>query len=476
MECGMVGCSNVVKPVLVGKTMVLFICAAFVVQFVHAKVTLPHIFSDNMVLQRNSEVVLWGWGNPGEDITILTGWNGKEYNIKTNVEAKWEIKVETPEAGGPFAIRIQGNSNEVLLQNVLIGEVWLCSGQSNMEWSANSGIDNATEEISTANYPNIRFFSVDKRASHKEQDGLSGIWEVCTPDTMRDFSAIAYFFARKLQSELGIPIGLIDASWGASSAEVWTPARVFEEHSDLKKASLQIGENPWVTNKPSFLYNAMIHPITSFKIAGVLWYQGESNTANAETYQKLFSEMIHAWRSDWGYDFPFYFVQIAPFKYGNPEQGVLVRDAQRRSLAVPNTGMVVVSDICTVDDIHPRNKQDVGLRLANVALVQHYGDTGHPMVYGPLYRELKIHKDRIEVLFDHAEGIYARGREVTHFEVSGEDETFYPAKAVIKDNKVWVSSKNVKHPTNVRFAWSNSAIPNLFNASNLPASSFRSNP
>lgn len=458
------------------KRIILLVCTGLAVQLSLAKVALPHIFSDNMVLQRNSNVLLWGWASPGEEITIYTGWDGKEYTLKTTVEAKWEIKVETPEAGGPFSIHIQGKSNEVLFQNVLIGEVWLCSGQSNMEWSANSGIDNAEREIRSANYPNIRFFTVDKRTAENEQDDLLGTWEVCTPETMKDFSAVAYFFARKVQSELGIPIGLIDASWGASSAEVWTPARVFEAYGDLKEASVRIVENPWVTNKPSTLYNAMVHPINSYKIAGALWYQGESNTANPDTYQKLFSEMIHAWRSDWGYDFPFYFVQIAPFKYGSPEQGVLVRDAQRRSLAVPKTGMVVVSDICTVEDIHPRNKQDVGLRLANLALAQHYKTTGKPLVYGPLFKELKIHKDKVEVFLDHAAGLYAKGKEVTHFEVAGEDGTYYPAKAVIKDNKVWVSSKNVKQPKNVRFAWSNTAIPNLFNAAGLPASSFISNP
>ncbi len=454
------------------KGIILLICAGLAVQLSLAKVALPHIFSDNMVLQRNTDVLLWGWGNPGEEITVFTSWNGKEYTLKTTVEAKWEIKVETSEAGGPFSIHIKGNSNEVLLQNVLIGEVWLCSGQSNMEWSANSGIDNAEEEIQSANYPNIRFFSVDKRTAEKEQDDLSGTWEVCTPETMQDFSAVAYFFARKVQTELNIPIGLIDASWGASSAEVWTPAPVFEAHPELKQASTLIEKNPWVSSMPSNLYNAMIYPVTPFSIAGVLWYQGESNTANATTYEALFSEMIVAWRSKWGYVFPFYYVQIAPYQYGQPEQGVLVRDAQRRALRVPKTGMVVVSDICTVEDIHPRNKQDVGFRLANLALIQHYKTDGNPLVYGPLFKELKIYKDKVEVVFDHATGLYAKGKEVTHFEVSGEDGTYYPAKAVIKDNKVWVSSKKVKHPKNVRFAWGNTAIPNLFNASGLPASSF----
>ncbi|MEA1787448.1 sialate O-acetylesterase [Arenibacter sp. GZD96] len=456
------------------RSILCFIFGLWAVAGAEAKIALPSIFSEHMVLQRNTEVTIWGWGHPGEEITLYTSWNGKEYAFKTSVGAKWEIAVETPEAGGPFFLLVRGNSNEIKLQNILIGEVWLCSGQSNMEWSANSGIDNAADEITQANYPNIRFFSVDKRASDGTQDDFSGTWEVCTPDTMQDFSAIAYFFARKIQSDLGIPIGLIDASWGASSAEVWTPARVFEEHDALKEAAQRIEENPWVTNKPSTLFNAMIHPITSFKIAGTLWYQGESNTANADTYQKLFSEMIAAWRSAWGYDFPFYFVQIAPYSYNKPEQGVLVRDAQRRSLEVPNTGMVVVSDICTVDDIHPRNKKDVGLRLANMALVQQYRTNENKVISGPLFKDMEIYKDKIIVRFHYAQGLYAKGPILTHFEIAGEDGVFFPAKAVLKEDQVWVSSNEVKHPKHVRFAWHNTAIPNLFNSAGLPASSFRS--
>ncbi|MGB5273702.1 MAG: sialate O-acetylesterase, partial [Flavobacteriaceae bacterium] len=218
------------------RSVFILVLVILLAQSVSAKVVLPHIFSSEMVLQRNSEITFWGWAFPGEEITLVTGWDGSSYQIKTDNAAYWELKVATPEAGGPYAIEIKGSSNTILLENVLLGEVWLCSGQSNMEWSANYGIDQKETEIANANYPNIRFFSIDKRTSNSAQDDLSGQWEICSPETMPDFSAVAYFFARRLQGELNVPIGLIDSSWGATCAEVWTPEDVFEDNADLKEA------------------------------------------------------------------------------------------------------------------------------------------------------------------------------------------------------------------------------------------------
>ena len=446
----------------------IFVCSS---QSIFAKVALPNIFSDNMVLQRNAEVRFWGWGGPGEKITITTGWDGKSYDIQTVNDANWELTLSTPGAGGPFVIQFKGSDNEVVLQNVMIGEVWLCSGQSNMEWSANSGLDNAESEIRNANHPNIRLFSVDKRTSDAPQNDLPGTWEVCTPESMANFSAVAYFFATRLQGEMNVPLGMIDSSWGATCAEVWAPAQVFETHSELKEAAKKIEPNQWVTTKPSSLYNAMIAPITDFRIAGALWYQGESNTANAATYEKMFGTMIGSWREKWGYDFPFYFVQIAPYKYGSPEVGVMVRNQQRKTLALPQTGMVVVSDICTVEDIHPRNKQDVGLRLANMALKQHY-KLFDGEVYGPTFKEIQIEGKKVTVLFDHGQGLWSKEKKMTQFEVAGSDGQFFPAKASIKDNMVVLSAKEVRVPTKVRFAWDNTDLATLFNAAGLPASSF----
>lgn len=454
------------------RSVFILVLVILLAQSVSAKVVLPHIFSSEMVLQRNSEITFWGWAFPGEEITLVTGWDGSSYQVKTDNAAYWELKVSTPEAGGPYAIEIKGSSNTILLENVLLGEVWLCSGQSNMEWSANYGIDQKETEIANANYPNIRFFSIDKRTSNSAQDDLSGHWEICSPETMPDFSAVAYFFARRLQGELNVPIGLIDSSWGATCAEVWTPEDVFEDNADLKEAAKKVGANPWVTTQPSSLYNALIAPLKNFPIAGTIWYQGESNTANADTYQKLFGKMISAWRNQWGTDFPFYYVQIAPFNYDSPEVGVQVRDAQRRILeSIDNTGMVVVSDICTIDDIHPQNKQDVGLRMANLALNHHY-KTIDGQVNGPLFKEMKIDGKQVHVFFDHAKGLTSTTKNVGHFEMAGADGKFFPATAKIKNDMVILTSKSVSIPANVRFAWSNTDMATLFNEVGLPASSF----
>jgi len=436
-----------------------------------ATIVLSNIFKDHMVLQRNSDVIIWGWGDLNEEVVVITSWNNKEYNTKTLLTSKWQLQIETPEAGGPFMIQFRGKSNEIILEDILIGEVWLCSGQSNMEWSADNGIDNADEEIKNANYPNIRFFTVQKRTSETHQDQVYGKWEACTPKTMRYFSATGYFFARKLLETMDIPIGIIDTGWGATSAEVWTPSSVFDSNDYLDKQTAKIKENIWAPNQPSILYNGMINPIKKFKIAGTLWYQGESNEANAESYQELFSSMISSWRESWGYDFPFYYVQIAPFKYGTAENGVVVRNEQRKTLNVPNTGMVVVSDICTIDDIHPTNKQDVGLRLANLALKYHY-QIIDDMVNGPLFKEIKILDKKVEVVFEYSKGLYTSGKKLEHFELAGEDGLFYPAKARIKNDKVVLTSAAVKEPKRVRYAWSNTTLANLFNSFGLPASSF----
>ncbi len=436
-----------------------------------AKIVLSNIFKDHMVLQRNSDVTVWGWGDLNEEVVVVTSWNNKEYSTKTLLTTKWQIQVKTPEAGGPYTLRFKGKSNEIMLEDVLIGEVWLCSGQSNMEWSANNGIDNADKEIENANYPNIRFFTVLKRTSATEQDHVYGEWETCVPETMRYFSATGYFFARRLQGELDIPIGIIDTGWGATSAEVWTPKSVFEGDNFLKEQARKIQVNTWAPVQASILYNGMINPLKNFKIAGALWYQGESNVANAESYEALFSSMITSWRESWGYDFPFYYVQIAPYKYGTAEKGVQVRDAQRRVLKLSNTGMALVSDICTIDNIHPTNKQDVGLRLANLALKEQY-QALDATVNGPLFKELIILGKKMEVVFENAEGLRFTGKELTHFELAGDDEMFYPAKASIKNDRVLLRSDKVKEPKRVRYGWSNTTLANLFNSTGLPASSF----
>ena len=441
-------------------------------QLLHANVSLPAIFTGNMVLQQNAEVRLWGWGKPLEKITVTTSWSNDTLRTVADNQANWEVKLPTPKAGGPYEITIQGY-NQRKLSNVLTGEVWLCSGQSNMEWTAGMGIDNGEEEIKNANYPDIRFIKIGYRTAATPQvDAFSDGWEVCTPESMSNHSAVAYFFARKLQAELGVPIGLIDDNWGGTAAESWVPGKVFEADVMLAEAAKLLKNEPWATDQPGIIYHAMVAPLTHFNIAGVIWYQGETNTANPLTYKELFSTLIKTWRSEWGYEFPFYFAQIAPWKgYGAGGSGALVRDAQRRTLEVPNTGMVVTSDIGNLDNIHPKNKQDVGLRMANLALKNYYKTTDVE-ASGPLYRSFEIEKNKIRIFFDHADGLQGRGGALTHFEIAGEDQVFQPAEAVIEGSTVVVSSKNVKLPVTVRFAMSNTAEPNLFNGAGLPGSCF----
>ena len=448
----------------------LMLSSALSFSVAKANISIPEIFSDNMVLQQKSEVTLWGWAKTGEPITIKADWLDNELTVNVGSQGTWRVLLATPAAGGPYTIRLKGY-NEILLKNVLIGEVWLCSGQSNMEWSANMGINNAQEEIVNANYPEIRLFTVFHSTSLYPQEHLTGQWLECTPENMQNFSSIGYFFARKLHKELGIPVGIINTSWGGTPAESWMPDEVFSKNDLLRNAAAKQKPVPWGPVEPARIYNSMISPLIPFRIAGVLWYQGESNTINSYAYKEILSALIQSWRDKWGYDFPFYYAQIAPYNYGRPFEGVEVREAQRRVLEVSNTGMAVLSDIGDTTDIHPKNKQDAALRLANLALNRHYRIL-QTEDSGPLFKEMAVDKNKAFISFDHSAGLYATGKNVTCFEIAGADKVFYPAEAKIKGEQVVVSARNVKLPVAVRFAWSNTATPNLFNGSNLPASCF----
>jgi len=433
-------------------------------------VSMPGIFSDNMVLQQKSDVVIWGWANTYEKVIITNDWNDSEISAVADNQGKWKLVLKTPAAGGPYNIHIRG-FNEITIKNVLIGEVWLCSGQSNMEWSAGSGINNGPEEIKKALYPKIRFFSVYHSTSLFPQDQLTGEWVECTPETMKSFSIIGYFFGQKLNTELSVPVGIINSSWGGTAAEAWMPEEVIQNDDYLKEASALQKPVPWGPVEPGRIYNSMIHPILQFRIAGVLWYQGEANTVNAYAYTDILASLIYSWRDLWGYEFPFYFAQIAPYKYGKPFEGVLVRDAQRRVLDLPNTGMIVLSDIGDTTNIHPKNKKDAAMRFASLALNRYY-KSAKLQDSGPLYKDISIENGKAIVTFDYSEGLHMVGSKLTCFEIAGSDMVFYPANAQIKDQKVIVQSDKVKAPMAVRFAWSNTATPNLFNAANLPASCF----
>jgi sialate O-acetylesterase len=455
---------------LIGRLTLSAFILLFFLQVGKANISLPEIFSDNMVLQQKSDIIFWGWAKTGEIIVIKADWMDSEITVKADVQGTWKTTIKTPGFGGPYNIHFKGQ-NDIILKNVLIGEVWLCSGQSNMEMSAQWGIDNADEEIKNANYPEIRLFTVSTSTSHFPQDHLAGKWSVCTPEEMKPFSAIGYFFARKLYKELGVPIGIINSSWGGTPAESWMPEEATQKNDFLREAAAKQKVVPWGPVEPARIYNAMINPLIPFRIAGVLWYQGEANTINYYAYKQLLSALITSWRNKWGYEFPFYYAQIAPYKYGNPFEGVEIRDAQRRALDVPNTGMAVLSDICDTLNIHPKDKQDAALRLANIALNRYY-KTVKLEDSGPTYKGITINKNKAVISFDHSEGLHVAGDKLTYFEIAGDDKVFYPAEAKIKDGQVIVQSKKVKSPVAVRFAWRNTATPNLFNGANLPASCF----
>lgn len=425
-----------------------------------------------MVLQQESEVKFWGWAKPREEVKLVASWDPDTLKTTADPQSHWELSLSTPAAGGPHTIYLIGN-NRITLENVLIGEVWLCSGQSNMEWKATSGIDNAQEEVANANYPHIRFFTVDHRTATTPQIDMKGSgWQECTPETMKNFSAVAYFFARRVQEETGVPVGLINSSWGGTPAEAWTPESIYQNNATLAHSAAKLQQVPWGPVEPGRLYNSMIAPLTNFNIAGTIWYQGESNTRNADTYQETFSALINSWRGLWGYDFPFYYVQIAPFSYGENRDGVLVRNEQRKVLELPNTGMAVICDIGDTTDIHPQNKQDVGLRLANIALKNHYGKMGNTLVTSPLYRSHSVEGKKVMVNFEHAEGLTGEKNRSELFELAGEDGVFHPATARIKDDQVIVQSRMVKEPVSVRYAWGNTTAADIFNEAGLPASCF----
>lgn len=437
-----------------------------------AKVTLPALFNDHMVLQQSSEVIIWGWAKPLEEVTVVGSWDSIAVKTKTDNHANWLVKLNTPAAGGPYTVTIIGY-NTLILEDVLIGEVWLCSGQSNMEWSAGAGIDNAAEEIQNANYPSIRFFQVTHRSADAPQLDLDGQWTACTPQTMKGFSAVAYFFGRDLHTNLNVPIGLINSSWGGTPAETWMNPSAVSAEEELARAAAKLTEVPWCPVKPGSAYHAMLAPLIPYLIAGAIWYQGEANVGSAFEYRRLLPALIANWRNEWGKDFSFYYVQIAPFNYGKPFEGVLLRESQLKSMSVPNTGMVVISDIGNVEDIHPRNKIDVGKRLANWALARTYGKEGIAFS-GPIYREMKIEGDKIRLFFDFAEkGLLCKGKALTDFQIAGSDKEFVEAEGKIDASTVIVHASAVKNPAAVRFAWSNTAEPNLFNKEGLPASCVR---
>ena len=478
-----------------------------------ADVKLPTLITDGMVLQQQSSVSIWGWASPGEKVTVSGSWDRQQKVVMTNSKGEWLLKLKTPIAGGPFTLHIAGK-NKIEVNKVFIGEVWLCSGQSNMEFPLQkitawkTGVLNYESEIAKANYPKISMFTVNKTVAQEPQKDVQGKWEVCSPATAGNFSAVAYYFGVELTKALNCPIGLIHSSWGGTPAESWTKKEVLETDpilfsilanyekdvqnykasSDAYKVALdKWKENSAVTSSsagaapkkpaeptqnsksPAKLYNGMIAPLIPYTIKGVIWYQGESNAGRAAQYKTLFPSLINSWRKDWNSDFPFYFVQIAMHYLQLPE----IREAQLLTMQnTPKTGMAVITDVGDSLDIHPRNKEIPGKRLALWALAKTYHKTDLPYS-GPIYESMRIDGDHVILKFKNAEGLTAKGESLTEFEIAAADQKFIAAKASIKGSEVWVSNANLKNPKAVRFAWKNFCRPNLYNAAGLPASPFR---
>ena len=438
-----------------------------------AAIRLPNIIGSHMVLQQKSTVKIWGWAAPAEKVIIKTSWDNKTYEATTSNGAKWVSNLQTPTAGGPYQITISA-SNTIVLEDVLIGEVWVCGGQSNMEWSGDQSLKETLDEAPNATNTSIHFFYVAKSTSDFPQDNLEGKWMVCSPEEMKHFSAIGYFFGKNLNQTLHYPIGLINSNWGGTPAETWTPEYVINNVAIIKKGADSLtaaDEWPHITSKA---YNAMIFPLTNYSIAGVIWYQGESNTNTHFAYEKLFTGMIDAWRHHWNQNFPFYFVQIAPFTYGNKNVGALLREAQTKAANHNGTGMVVITDLIPdTTNIHPTRKIEVAKRLSDLTLNKTYGYTTIPC-QSPIYQSHTIDKDKISIQFNNADnGLMAKGDIITSFEIASEDKIFLPAQAKIIGNTIVVSNKNIKNPVAVRFAFNNTAMPNLFNKEGLPVNLFR---
>ena len=627
-----------------------------------ASLKLPAILGDHMVLQQNSFAKIWGWTDPGGKVQVTTGWNGKNYSTWADAQGNWQVKVVTGKAGGPYSVTVEGDIT-IVLEDILLGEVWICSGQSNMEWPL-SRAETAEAEIPLSDFPDIRLFTVKKHIAPRPLEDVSGAWEACTPETSPGFSAVGYFFGKKLHKELGVPVGMVHTSWGGTPSESWTSREMLQTFGDfdqqlddlynsndeeMEQAAKEIGrieaeiesrgnfdnldnigfregwmkisydDREWKTMKcpaewssleeigmlegvvwmrtrisvpaawqgkalvldlgpvdemdvtwinevevgsskvvanwnknrsyevpasavtseelllsirivntnaqggmfgvpeqlmiypegdqnaepvmlagdwkyriaykfpkvaqlnnsqtPSVLYNGMLYPLRNLAIRGAIWYQGESNQDRAIQYRTIFPGMIEDWRSTWKQgDFPFYFVQLAPYRYATEHTSAELREAQFLTLSkLRSTGMAVTLDIGNPDDIHPTNKRDVGSRLALWALANDYG---LDVVYsGPLYRKQSVDGASIRIHFDHVgSGLVAKGGDLSHFEIAGEDQQYHPAKAVIDGETVVVSSKDVAAPVAVRFAWSNTAEPNLFNKEGLPAGSFCTDP
>ena len=462
-----------------------------------AEVRLAALFSDNMVLQQGMTTPVWGWADEGEEVKVT--FRGQTVSTKASGNGKWMVKLASTKAGGPEVMLVQGK-NRIELHNVLVGEVWICSGQSNMEWPLKQAFE-GEKAIQASGNPQLRLFNVTKVKANEPTNNVKASWKESGPQTTPDFSAVAYYFGRDLQKARNVPVGLIETCWGGSPAEVWMSQAVLEANPDYKRdildayqatmATIEKQETknrkgarvPW---KPTELYNGMIAPLIPYAINGAIWYQGESNAGRAHQYRSLFADMIRNWRKDWGQgDFAFLEVQLAPYDKvkkrsfeditatpGDSDWAEL-REAQLLATKeLKNVGMAVITDVGEKDDIHPKKKEPVGARLALAARGLAYGEK---IEYsGPLYKSMKVDGNKAVLTFEHVDGgLESRDGQLKGFAICGSDKKFVWAKANIDGDTITVSSPEIEKPVAVRYGWSDFPVVNLWNKTGLPATPFR---
>jgi sialate O-acetylesterase len=443
----------------------------------HADVTLSPIIGSHMVLQQKVPCPIWGWAEAGEEVTVEFA--GQKKTAKPGEGGKWMVKLDALKASSePQTMTIKGK-NEVKLEDVLVGEVWLCSGQSNMEMTVGSSQNGPQEANDSAKYPQIRHLKINNRPEAMPTDKVtSDGWKVASPQTTGNFTGVGYFFAREIANDQKVPVGLLGSNWGGTRIEPWTPPVGFQKVPALKEITDKLdGFSKGKVNEgtPTALYNGRIAPLVPFAIKGALWYQGESNVGEGMLYFEKKKALIDGWRQVWEMpEMPFYFAQIAPYNYG-PASERLPRlwEAETATLKIPHTGMAVLMDIGNVKDIHPKNKQEVGRRLALWALAKDYGKKD-VVFSGPLYKAAKFTDGKATLTFEYGAGLKTRdGKTPSHFVIAGEDQKFVPAKAEIVGDTVVVSGEGVAKPVAVRYGWAQDAEPNLANGAGLPASAFR---
>ncbi len=445
-----------------------------------AEVKLPKFFADNMVLQQQTECNLWGTADKGKTVSIITSWNHKTYQVKADKAGKFEVKVTTPEAGGPYDITLS-DGKAITLKNILIGEVWICSGQSNMEMQMKGfkqqPVEGTTEELLRCKDSQLRLFTVKRHASLVPVDDVTGQWSEANSASVRDFSATAYYFGRALRSTLGVPVGLIVTSWGGSACEAWMNADWLKAFPKVKQSITEADVKKLQQRCPTALYNGQLKPLIGYTMRGAIWYQGEDNVPRYDYYAPLLKSMVEGWRADWQQgEFPFYYCQIAPYDYSliDWKDSQYLREQQLKAEGmIPNARMAVLMDAGLEYGIHPRKKRQAGERLAILALANTYEVKGLPEFAN--YKEVSFQNDTAVIAFDRSkEWVYfEHGTTSKNFEVAGADKKFHPATKVwVSRNRVYVKCDEVKQPAAVRYAFKDWADGDLMH-DGLPVSSFR---